>query len=346
MRIVHVTNRYVGGVKTAIENLVNSSPEHEHYLVFISKEGEFKTALDSAKFKSVQVLEFTNPIKLASLIRKMSSSWEANVIHAHSSWAGLYTRILRQKVIVLYQPHGIAFANPKYGPIPRLALNFVEYLLSFRTTAFLAVGSYEMEIIKSMSPKAPVFLLRNWSRLERKNWKTNPTQNSRVIGVVGRICLEKDPEYFIQVAHCLRAISSKYTFRWLGAGDADLTARLQGEEIGVTGWLSELEVARELANLDFLVSSSKSEGMPFTLLDALNTGIPAFLRDIPAFTFENLPTYATPMDLALAIHSFDLTTNENYLKLFQSFRELSAKESLVGHYANLLLRISQQGNRK
>jgi glycosyltransferase involved in cell wall biosynthesis len=203
-----------------------------------------------------------------------------------------------------------------------------------------------MEMIKSMSPKSPVFLLRNWSNLERKNWKTSPTQNSKIIGVVGRICLEKDPEYFVQVAHCLRTISSKYTFRWIGAGEADLTARLEGEEIGVTGWLSELEVARELANLDFLVSSSKSEGMPFTLLDALNTGIPVFLREIPAFTFENLPTYESPMDLALAIHSFDLAADENYLKPFQSFRELSAKESLAGQYANLLLRISEQGNIK
>jgi glycosyltransferase involved in cell wall biosynthesis len=70
-------------------------------------------------------------------------------------------------------------------------------------------------------------------------------------------------------------------FLWLGAGD--LAHELQSAHatnLKLTGWLTRVEVSRQLAQADVFLMPSLWEGMPLALIEAQAAGLPAVVSNV------------------------------------------------------------------
>lgn len=112
-----------------------------------------------------------------------------------------------------------------------------------------------------------------------------PPGDDFVVVWVGRIIRRKDPATALDAF--ARALPERS--RLVFVGDGDLRGSLLGEidrrglrsRVDVTGLLDREEVYRVLSSADVYLSTSRGEGLPVAVMEAMACGAPAILTDIP-----------------------------------------------------------------
>jgi len=96
-----------------------------------------------------------------------------------------------------------------------------------------------------------------------------------VVGWVGRLSKEKGPDVMLEA---LAASNPRWQLSIVGAGDQTESLRLQAERLHITdriAWHGPLANAGSLLTaFDAFVLSSRTEGTPITLLEAMYAGVP------------------------------------------------------------------------
>jgi glycosyltransferase involved in cell wall biosynthesis len=203
---------------------------------------------------------------------------QLDVVHLHSSYAGFLRLVVSPSVAerVVYTPHGYAFMRDDFCKAVR-ALTLGAELTLQRRSGTIAVGTGEAEQCRRYLRSKRVSVLHN-----RINTGTIPSQNpaSRPLVVnVSRITKHKAADRFAAVA---TALSTEADFVWIGDGDPGLKERyFHDSPVKVTGWLSREEVLLHLARAHVLLSCSRAEGLPLSVIEAQAMGIPVVLSDIP-----------------------------------------------------------------
>jgi glycosyltransferase involved in cell wall biosynthesis len=67
-------------------------------------------------------------------------------------------------------------------------------------------------------------------------------------------------------------IKNSFNFIWIGDGDDYYKRTLEESGVYVTGWISKTEVLSHLLDADIYLSTSKWEGMPISVMEALAAG--------------------------------------------------------------------------
>ncbi|MFI9487049.1 glycosyltransferase [Promicromonospora sp. NPDC052451] len=301
MRILHVTDRYSGGVGRAIDRITELVPEAEHHLL--------STGIESTHGRGAYRGTADLPdghVARVRAVRDVVDEVTPDVVHAHSSWAGLYTRVRRLPVPVVYQPHCYYFERPDLpGPVRR-AVRSAERFLAANGSVVAAVSPREERLARSMGvhhvvriPNAP-----SSAAVREAGARSGAAAGSRrTVTMVGRVVAQKDPRFYAATARAARAAGLGLTFRWLGDGDPDLVRELAGAGVEVTGWLTADDVMRQMAASDVYLHSAAYEGFPISVLDAARVGLPAVVRDIPAFEGARLTAVGTPDEAAAAVHA-------------------------------------------
>jgi glycosyltransferase involved in cell wall biosynthesis len=165
------------------------------------------------------------------------------------------------------------------------------------------------------------------------------------IVAVGRICTQKNPAFFAEVASQLSSQSAgnpaPLRFYWIGAGDATLTRLLEASGVTVTGWLDRedlLKFVEERAAM--LVHGAYYEGLPLALVEALSLGVPVVARRIPSLADLDSITLvgtareaaATVLDL-LQTKTLDVLAEAGRQEVRQKFSLLAQRSALTELYA-------------
>ena len=99
-----------------------------------------------------------------------------------------------------------------------------------------------------------------------------------LIGIVGRLVPIKNHGLFLEAARQLREQRPDIHFAIIGDGEERAAIEQQVDALGLrdavtfTGWLNDLKPA--YSDLDALVISSRNEGTPVSLIEALAAGVP------------------------------------------------------------------------
>lgn len=218
---------------------------------------------------------------LGRALREHARDPRCKAIHLHSSRAGFIGRLAlattAQRPRIFYSPHGLAFLNRKLL-LPGLAFHALEWLAARVPATMVGCGRSEAELLGALS-RNPARVLENPVEADFLQLQAAPAAQHVVIAI-GRICHQKAPERFAALATRFRIAGHPARFVWVGSGDARRTAELRAAGVEVTGWVTPQAVRGLLAEAAVCVQTSRWEGMPLSVLQALAAGVPCVVTDV------------------------------------------------------------------
>ncbi|MBQ3802881.1 MAG: glycosyltransferase [Oscillospiraceae bacterium] len=274
-KILFVVEAMGGGVFTYIVDLANELVKtYDMTIAYATRPqtpSNYRSYFDE-RIQLIKVKHFTravNPakdIKALLEIRKIAKDVNPDIIHLHSSKAGALGRIAFAgwKIPLYYTPHGYSFLMEDYNPVKRNLFGKTEALLAKGkcTTISCSYGEH-LETLK-LTPNADwVNNGINTDTLDKILSGTPAMEHPFTVFTVGRICPQKNPKLFNQIALNLPELK----FLWIG--DGELREELTAENIEITGWLERRDAIARCVNADVFLLTSLWEGMPISLLEAM-----------------------------------------------------------------------------
>jgi glycosyltransferase involved in cell wall biosynthesis len=244
-------------------------------------------------------LSLSTLFKLLNILRKE----KPDLIHTHGKGPGLYGRLLGWMlgIPVVHTFHG--FQHKLLPVVQRWFYLFVENVLTLLTRHHIFVGNGEKN-------KAKVLMFLNDSNSSVVNngidldsiqalppaeevlasLKLGPRESIKIFGTLSRVSPEKGLDILLE--GFVEAAKRAPYIRLLVIGDCpgehEKYIKMITQYIHENGLDDAVKIlgAREdaleiLKSIDFYISPSRSEGLPYNLLEALAVGKPVMATDIP-----------------------------------------------------------------
>lgn len=282
IKVVHIVEALGGGVYTYFKDLTNffGTPEIQNQIetivIYSSNRKEiipenikkdFSKGVSLIEINMVRELSLIQDFKSAFSIRRKLKELNPDIVHLHSSKAGVIGRfatagILKQKQ-VFYTPHGYSFLRQDISDLKKSIFRKIEiYTQKFFGGVTIACGDTEFEIGKKIGDSR---LVRNGIDVNEIYKFHKPVENEKLtIGIVGRITFARNPKLFNSIAEQFPF----YNFVWIG--DGEFRNEITAKNISVTGWFfNSEEIYDEINKIDVYIQTSLWEGLPIAVLEAM-----------------------------------------------------------------------------
>lgn len=366
MRVLHVVESLVGGPASylkevipyqcrefGVENVTVVAPEQE-----ASHLADLGIHVVTFSRKSRGVLSLVN---LFFVLLRIIYQSEWSIIHAHGTFAGVLVRIFPKilsisRVKFVYCAHCWAFDRPFRGSMLYFYI-FVERFLSCRTDLIINISPHESPLLLSHG-----FSLRNVITIQ--SGVSDSTLPQRAINLprsarikllfVGRFDYQKGVDYLISR---ISELDMPYDLTVVGAPVRGDFIHSFPPGVKLLGWIDRDQVLDLMADSDFLLLSSRWEGMPLVVLEALRSSLPVISNKIPSiesivsllnvesefpngifvidFSLENsLKSMLSDISNRFDFFSLSHAARGNYLKFFTAEKMNS---DIVGSYRELFV---------
>jgi glycosyltransferase involved in cell wall biosynthesis len=278
IRVLHLIDSLdLGGAQTVLLALLQYHDRKKFSVRIASMHGTRKSLFYDRVRRSSVPLTMLSPRRWLPLylirlpLRLVLGRYD--VIHCHlsaSNWLGKpLARMLRVPVIISHNHDALRIDSIAARSIDRFANLFADRIF--------AVAPSIREYLISSEKIAPAKIRVIENGVMEAVVGDRDNKNGKVIGGAGRLVYQKNFDRFLRIARALLDIDSSYQFIIAGSGPLDQRLRKRANELGVTvEWLGvqqSLEVF--FARIDLYLLTSDYEGLPMTLLEALQKGIPA-----------------------------------------------------------------------
>lgn len=295
MKILYLTtSTELGGAEKALVDLVsNVAKEHTVRVLSLRPAGILANEL---KKQGIEVVSFNItkkewPGKVVKQIQKQLDEFEPNIVHAFLYWAIIFARIAcaGKKVKLITSPHFDLSKRPFYQRI-------LDFLLRGRDNLTVAesLSTAQYLISHQKYPKEKVFFLPNSvdnaryfkSNSLRKEMRTkyHYNENDVVILQVSRLEPVKNPLLLLGAFRNLLRTYPKARLVYVGEGSESNKMENFIEESGLKGKVFLAGVQEEvnpwLNMADIFVLPSNEESLPFSLLEALQVGLPCVVSKV------------------------------------------------------------------
>ena len=143
-----------GGVFTYIVDLANHLIcEYDIYIAYAVRPqtpSDFKDYFDK-RIHLIEVKNFTREIncfkelKAIKEVKKISQNIHPDIVHLHSSKAGVIGRIIfsGKDIPLFYTPHGYSFLMKNYSPLKRTIFKMIEKVMAMRNCVTISCSEGE-----------------------------------------------------------------------------------------------------------------------------------------------------------------------------------------------------------
>lgn len=296
MRICQFTEATTAGVFTHITQLSEHMKINHVEQTFLLSSLQNPDLNRRDEFHGNRLLIFDikrsrNPVyflnRLVKLIKILREE-RFNILHCHSSFAGIYGRLAGcfvPEMKIVYTPHSFSF-NQKTSKIIRTLLEFLERTLSLITDSIVCVSESEYKRACDIGiSQQKLTVIKNGiskvtANLNKQNWlvKHGYDHNTRIVGFIGRLSRQKRPDVFIQALRDSKL--SHVCFVIVGNGPEYEMVRSMTQDYPFT-LVTEAKGAEIVQIFDVYVNTSDWEAMPYTILEAMIHGIPVIATKIP-----------------------------------------------------------------
>jgi glycosyltransferase involved in cell wall biosynthesis len=273
--VLHVTDRWGGGIAVVIQQYVEATSDLTHYL--LCHDNEWKVHDRRSELFEQQWPLPASRLAAVGAIRETLTTHGIDVVHAHSSHAGALARWRSMPARVVYTPNAFALLAKKRSR--EWILGQSERILGLRPIVIAAAGTDEVRLAHKFSPRSEVLRIFNLpDQSLRPAARHRP--ELRVV-MAGRISAQKDPDFFAEVASVARKARRPYSFQWLGDGDIKSKQVLTDAGVHVTGWLPIEQLHAEQGAAQVHLHTARFEGSCLSVLDAAALGLPTIGRPVP-----------------------------------------------------------------
>ena len=217
------------------------------------------------------------------------------IVHTHMTNGGFVGRLAALVAgvpTIVHTYHGHVLSG-YVGPFRTWALTAMERLLARRTDALIAVSpEVRDELLRAGIGKPEQWrVVRLGLELDELLELDDDSRGARAelgipvdrpaVGIVGRLAPIKDHSTFLAAA---RRIAAKRDVTFVVAGDGELRRQLEkeaadlGGKVRFLGWTTDLP--RLYAALDVVVLTSKNEGTPVALIEAMAAARPVVATQV------------------------------------------------------------------
>lgn len=284
-QVIHVIECAAGGTLDVVADLANGLPEFRHCVVY-GKRHDTPVDIAARFFPGVELVVWKNArrkvgfhdvLALCELIRIFFLHRNAKVIHLHSSKAGFIGRVAaalcRMSDKVIFTSHGAAFLCSVVEPLKGKLFTFAERFSAKLGGRVIACSASERD--EFLKRRIPAEFVCNGVQVFTAEKRASVSGNVLTVISAGRLVRQKNPQLFAKIAERFVG-DSRVKFVWIG--DGDFPGAL-ANNIHVTGWLTRTEVNTHLQAADIYLSTSLWEGMPLSVLQAMQAGLPLILSD-------------------------------------------------------------------
>lgn len=307
MRICHViTKPELGGAQLATLNILSCLPGDKYDISLISSGGGLLNPdLNNIKGVKVFYLSFLirpiNPIAdiIAFIsIYKLYKSNKFTLVHTHSSKAGIIGRWAARLAgvpLIIHTVHGWSFNDYQ----PRFLKNlfiFLERITAKFTTKIICVSNKDIEtgLRHKIAPRDKFELIKYGIPLvdfrkslhdkKKKRKELGIDNEDPIVGMISCLKPQKSPLDYIKASISIYNEMPDVNFLLIGDGVLRpqcekllASAPLNGRFI-FTGWRRDISEILDI--LDVVVLTSKWEGMPISIIEALCKGRPVVITDV------------------------------------------------------------------
>lgn len=279
MKILQVITRSeLGGAQTVVVQLANTlCKQHDVILVAGEGDGKMWEMVDSRVTREhcphlQRALSPKNDLLAAIELRRLYRKHKPDVIHLHSSKAGVLGRIVFPSRKTIYTVHGfdsVRIAFRKFLPIERI--------LQHRTKTIVGVSNYDrIHLIEENITHNVYTVYNGLTTPDTTHIKQIDVfdRYDKIILTIARINKQKNPQLFIDIARQM----PEYGFIWIGNqqevsefGELPSNCHFLGNIINAGAYCS-------LA--DIFMLPSNYEGLPMVIIEAMSLGKPVVASDV------------------------------------------------------------------
>ncbi len=289
MKIIHATECAASGTLSVIVSLAHElAASGARQMLVYSERPEtpadltslFPPGMEFVRVAPAAGLHVTFAREFWRALAGAVGTFGPDVLHLHSSKAGFIGRFahraMRWSCRVFYSPHGLSFLDPDRRARNAL-FKTLEYLAARTGATPVGCGRGEAELLTQLSGREAL-LLENpvdecFFDIERR-----PAERITVT-TLGRLSRQKSPETFAAVARAVRTQRPDVRFEWIGDGEPNYQPMLEAAGCAITGWRTREQVAELLARADIYLQTSRWEGLPISVIQAMAAGLPCVVND-------------------------------------------------------------------
>jgi len=292
MNILFITLRAdFGGGPQHLDLLINNlTKEYIIYLACPNDRPYYYNWKNNINVKDIFILPHRkfSVVKLLCLLKYIKEK-KIEIIHSHGKGAGIYSRLIKlfyPKIMLIHTYHGIHLQT--YNSLKKFLYIIMERLLYYLTDFLINVSNGEKEVCISnkLIPRNSNKNIVIYNAVNKLN-KINDAKiklyldNKFVITTISRFDYQKNMQQAYKIAEYFKN-DKNIIFLWIGDGEdkeaLEKLANNNNVNIFFTGFTRDIELY--LSATDLYLSTSRWEGLPIALIEALSLGIPIIASNV------------------------------------------------------------------
>jgi glycosyltransferase involved in cell wall biosynthesis len=280
-----ITLAETGGAQAYVASLLPAVAREFDVAVAAHGDGFLRDAADAAGVRYIALEHLRRPLDplrdaraLGELVRVLRAE-RPLILHANSSKAGILGRtaaVLTRVPIRIFTAHGWAFAA--HEGVARLIYLWADRLMRRATTATVCVAESERAagLRARTCTRDRTVVIHNGVALDGPRRAPGSRRSPAVVLSVSRLRPPKDATTLVRAIARLERGAVRLRIAGDGPDRAALVAEIErlgvGDAVELLGERSD--VAELLASSDAFVLSSRSEGLPMSVLEAMAAAVP------------------------------------------------------------------------
>lgn len=299
VKVVHIGMPFSGVGNYISQSVIRADHKKFSFHLLCNLNEDISSIYDTNRLKthhipiSRKIKPFVDFLCLIQIIKHLLII-KPQVVHCHSSKPGLLGRIATSMLGIptFYTPHAFAFLNKRSNNSAKFYLILERVMAKFPAT-ILACSKNEqkiaVDVLKFNIKKALLWKNCILPLDKEYNFDVSNVKKEFSIASIGRICYQKNYQMALEVMKKIKKKGYDLVLNIYGAGYYSPEKEQLKREVKQLGLEKNIKIfdhldratmVKKLATNIVYLSTSRYEGLPYSIMEAMSLKVPAVVTDI------------------------------------------------------------------